>query len=123
AATDDHDVFALVERPIARRGVMDPGTDEVVLSVRAEALVGVARREDDSMRPVFGASLGAHDAVMSLFGDLCALRGRDHLHIEALGWLHEALSEVRAGEPLGKAGIVVEALRQCRLPAERGSFE
>ena len=84
------------------------------------------RREQDSRGAVLLAGLGGDGASAAGLGarvDGCDGLGHKDLHAEALGLLAHLVGQVRAGDALGEAGVVVDALGGSGLAADTTALD
>ena len=116
AAADHDHVLALEEGAVADAAGGDAAAAELDLAGDAEPLRLGAHREDHGLRAVL--VVADPDALDAAVGELDA--GRvvgDEAGAEALGLGAEVVHHLRAHDPLGEAGVVLDVGGVLQLPA------
>ena len=116
AAADDGDVFVAEEPAVAGGAIADAAAGELGLAGDAELAGGGAGGDDEGFGLVDAAVGGDGE------GAVAEVDGGHQVHLKdgakALGVFLQALDELGAGEPFGKAGIVVDLPGEGHLTAD-----
>ena len=112
--TDDGDLLAAEEEPVARGARRQAVAEQARLGVDAEHQRACASADDDGVGLVHGV---ADPHLERLAGEIDLGRLlRDQLGAEARRLLAEVLHQVGPHDPVGKAGVVLDVRRQHQLP-------
>ena len=100
---------------------MDTGSDEVVLPRHVQTAVRRPGGDDHRMRRELLARRQRRHEVVPVDRDRRHRHRRQQLDAVAAGLGHEPVRQLGAGDALGEPGIVVDAVADARLAAERAA--